>query len=150
MHSLVFAKSMMQEGSTLVCTDISDKMVTSAKGRFENPKNDYLSNQLNKTHFDTDHSGIIDIYEERQKHTKDPTDRLVLGFLANAMELPFRDEAFDCYIANLSLHLVPDYKAQIKEAARVLEKSGRAAFAIPGRKVNSPWNMTIGKFFLKY
>ena len=29
-HSLVFAKSMMQEGSTLVCTDISDKMVSTA------------------------------------------------------------------------------------------------------------------------
>ena len=44
MHSLAFAKSMMKEGSTLVCTDISDKMVTSAKGRFENPKDDFVSN----------------------------------------------------------------------------------------------------------
>lgn len=49
----------------------------------------------------------------------DETKRLVVGAVANNECLPFEDGTFDCYLANLSLMLVDNYKNQLSEALRV-------------------------------
>ena len=50
--------------------------------------------------------------------------------LADAAELPFADEAFDCVVAFMSLQDVDDLEGAISEAARVLEPSGRLCIAV--------------------
>ena len=41
MHSLYLAKTMLQRGSALVCTDISDEMIRLMKDKFDDPESDY-------------------------------------------------------------------------------------------------------------
>ena len=43
MHTLYFSKTMLQRGSVVVSTDISEEMIKMSKNRFEDPKNDYLA-----------------------------------------------------------------------------------------------------------
>lgn len=43
------------------------------------------------------------------------------------------EEVSDKYIANLSLHLVNDPDAMLREAFKVLRKGGRAAFSVMGK-----------------
>lgn len=44
------------------------------------------------------------------------------------------EEVADKYIANLSLHLVNDPDAMLRESFRVLKKGGKAAFSVMGEK----------------
>jgi ubiquinone/menaquinone biosynthesis C-methylase UbiE len=60
----------------------------------------------------------------------------VFGLRANNEKLPFNDEEFDCYLANLSLNLVINPKNQIKEAYRVLKNGSLCGMSIWGRKEN--------------
>ncbi len=43
MHTLYFSKTMLQRGSVVVSTDISEEMIKMSKNRFEDPNNDYLA-----------------------------------------------------------------------------------------------------------
>lgn len=47
--------------------------------------------------------------------------------------LSFGPNTFDAYIANLSLHLVPDPLAMLSEAFRVLRPAGTAVFSVWGK-----------------
>ncbi|KAN0027844.1 hypothetical protein ACTFIV_009668 [Dictyostelium citrinum] len=55
----------------------------------------------------------------------------------NAEKLPFEDNSFDRYFSNYCLHLVESPETMLKEAYRVLEKGGSAAFSVWGRPENS-------------
>lgn len=60
---------------------------------------------------------------------------------ADAQQLRYEDTSFQLYVANLSLHLVPDADKMLLEAHRVLEKGGRAVFTVWGRREKSPFFM---------
>ncbi len=51
---------------------------------------------------------------------------------AEAENLPFKNESFDCLVSNLALQWVIDLDFAIAEAARVLEKRGRFYFSCFG------------------
>jgi SAM-dependent methyltransferase len=51
--------------------------------------------------------------------------------LADACELPFRDEAFDLVVAYMCLHDIDRMPRAVGEIVRVLERSGRLCVAIP-------------------
>lgn len=71
-------------------------------------------------------------------------EKVVKGCIADNMRLPFDSGFFDCYISNLSLMIVPDYKLQVKECFRVLKPGSRACFSVWGRPERS-LNFTILK-----
>jgi ubiquinone/menaquinone biosynthesis C-methylase UbiE len=48
LHTLFFAKTMLQRGAVVVSTDISEEMIKLAKNRFEDTTNDYLAIEGNK------------------------------------------------------------------------------------------------------
>lgn len=50
--------------------------------------------------------------------------------LAQSVELPFGDAAFDCYMSNLGCCCVSDLGTKLKEARRVLAPGGRAAMSM--------------------
>ncbi|KAL4479122.1 hypothetical protein ABPG72_008952 [Tetrahymena utriculariae] len=56
---------------------------------------------------------------------------------ANGEELPFEDNTFDCYIANLCLQITTDPAKMLKESHRVLQKGGVAGFSVWGEKEKS-------------
>ncbi len=58
--------------------------------------------------------------------------------VADAVELPFDDGAFDRYVCNLGLMIVPDTGAALSEAARVLTPGGLLAVSVWGRREYSP------------
>lgn len=62
---------------------------------------------------------------------------MVFGCQADNMRLPFPDQWFDCYISNLSMMIVHDYKRQIAEAYRVMKSGSKACFSVWGRPENS-------------
>lgn len=73
---------------------------------------------------------------------------------ANALELKFKDKSFDRYIANMTLHLVPDPDQMLRESRRVLKDDGYACFSVWGAPSKSLFfslhedferNFTIGK-----
>lgn len=64
-------------------------------------------------------------------------NRLVYGCQASGTDLPFPDQWFDAYVANLVLQLISDPDAQLREAFRVLKPGSRACFGIWGTKENS-------------
>jgi ubiquinone/menaquinone biosynthesis C-methylase UbiE len=48
MHSLYLSKTMLQKGSALVSTDISEEMIKQTKEKFEDPANEFLSISSNR------------------------------------------------------------------------------------------------------
>jgi hypothetical protein len=50
-HTLYFAKTLMQRGAMIVCTEISPKMVELAEFKFNDPENEYSTFSYNKMHF---------------------------------------------------------------------------------------------------
>ena len=47
-HTLYLAKTMMQRGATLVCTEISPKMLEYADSKFNDPENEFVTQTHNK------------------------------------------------------------------------------------------------------
>ncbi len=94
------------------------------KAKYEPEESFYSSICGNKVLIRTDDVAPLgehsfDLEEEIKKHTESPEDRFVFGCKANNESLPFKDETFDCYLANLSLMLVDNHTNQLKEALRV-------------------------------
>ena len=57
---------------------------------------------------------------------------------ADAQQLPFHDQSFNRYLSCLNLMLVPDHISALREAYRVLEPNGLAAWVVWGRPEHSP------------
>ena len=72
-----------------------------------------------------------------EPHLGKEDSKLVFSCVADNMRLPFPDRHFDCYISNLSLMIVPDYKRQIAECFRVLQPNSKACFTVWGRPENT-------------
>ena len=105
-HSLYFAKTLMQRGATIVCTEISQKMLEMAQQKFEDQENEFSCFSHNKIHFIQDETCLDGTNKQSIDDFRngfDQRDRLVLGCIANNECLPFPDGHFDCYIAPLSL-----------------------------------------------
>ncbi len=122
-HTLYLAKTMMQRGATLVCTEISPKMLEYAHSKFTDQENEFICHLHNKVNFRINDETLLDgkskIALDSLREGLDSRDRLIYGIIANNECLPFEDSQFDCYISPLSLQLVHDYKKQLSEALRV-------------------------------
>lgn len=121
---------MLEKGATLVCTDLCPDMLIRAKDRFE--KSEWA--QSNKVKFIMDE---VEAGYDIETLRENESDRVVFGCLANNECLPFKDSSFDCYIANLSLMLVHNYRNQLSEALRVTQPGSPICFTIWGRSENT-------------
>jgi ubiquinone/menaquinone biosynthesis C-methylase UbiE len=66
--------------------------------------------------------------------------------LADIQELPFRDEEFDCVVANWVLHHVPDLDVALDEIARVLRPGGRLVAGTLARDhMGEMWQLVGGE-----
>ena len=104
-HSEFIAKNYLQKGSLLVSCDFSDDMVKRAGRRYD--QSEFRLNNLvtiDETDYVTEKEKIVTPLgpDEDKSH--------VFVCLADNMRLPFPDNYFDCYVANLSLMIVPNYK----------------------------------------
>jgi ubiquinone/menaquinone biosynthesis C-methylase UbiE len=84
----------------------------------------------------------------RAKRTAEQAGRAVSLQIGDAMRLPYRNRAFDAVILHLIVAVVPDPRAALAEAARVVKPGGRVLifdkFLRPGqsaplRRMISPW-----------
>lgn len=57
--------------------------------------------------------------------------------LANTEALPYADDSFDAYIANLTLHVTEHPEQLVAEAFRVLQPGKIAVFSVPGKESDS-------------
>ncbi|KAM9956946.1 hypothetical protein ACTFIR_003681 [Dictyostelium discoideum] len=97
------------DSSKFISTDISNEMI-----------------QLTKQCLGMTNDGVDEIPEKNFKIQQ-----------CNAEKLPFPDNSFDRYFSNYCLHLVTSPETMLKEAYRVLEVGGIAAFSVWGRPENS-------------
>lgn len=109
------------------------------RAKFEDVENVYSAIAKNKYSITTDlvqplGEHAFDLESEISKHQVSDQERFVFGCQANNEYLPFEDETFDCYLANLSLMLVDNYKNQLTEALRVTKKGAKLAFSVWGRR----------------
>jgi ubiquinone/menaquinone biosynthesis C-methylase UbiE len=86
---------------------------------------------------------MVNIASKRLSHFGDRVS-LTTG---NSEKLEFADNTFDRYWANYVLHLTPSPETMLKEAYRVVKPGGFAAFAVWGRKENSPQVRSPGAAF---
>ena len=105
----------MKKGSLYVNSDINKDMARFFKKNFNNVQLEYEQ---------------VESWTEIEPEE----DKKKIVFLnADNEGLPFLDNTFDSYIANFSLHIVDNPKAQLLEAKRVLKEGGIAGFTVWGR-----------------
>lgn len=126
----------------VVASDYSSQMIELMKNRFEDSdlSESYTAVSHNKFHIlssevapKDDHS--FDIENIRQEKGIQETDRFIFGCQADNESLPFKDNTFDSYLANLSLMWVDNHRNQLAEAFRVTKSGGRLAFSVLGREI---------------
>lgn len=117
----------------MVCTDISDQMITKLHERFSQSEFGLIPG--NQTTIKAEELGSS---EDRSIEVPKIAagERLVIAGVANNEALPFKDGQFDCYLANLSLMLVDNYKNMLAEAIRVTQSGATFGFTVYGREGN--------------
>uniref|UniRef100_A0A7S3NL54 Methyltransferase type 11 domain-containing protein n=1 Tax=Euplotes crassus TaxID=5936 RepID=A0A7S3NL54_EUPCR len=114
--SQMFTQSFMKQGAVYINTDISEKMI------------EIFKKNLSVTGYDAE-------YQDTYTEILPEDDKKKIAILkANNEELPFPDEEFDCYISNLSLHIVNNHHNQLLEAYRVLKPESKAGFTVWGNR----------------
>ncbi len=58
--------------------------------------------------------------------------------VADAKNLPFKDEFFDLIISHMSIHLIKDHEGLFSELKRVIKPNGHLYFTIPGQPGDEP------------
>jgi SAM-dependent methyltransferase len=126
----------MKPGSTLYCVDIAEKMISKFDSRFRN--NDFIKNSDNY-YRKLDYSAVrtrekMDTVEENSKIGAN--GRKVYSMVSDVEQLPFPNNTFDAYTANLVLQFTPNFLNMLCESFRVLQNGGKAAFSIYGQQEN--------------
>jgi len=140
----MLAQSFLRKKAILVSCDSDPEMITRLVKNYE--ESDYIKIKRNKvvveeeidyTQVERDENDDLklkytcDIGSIVQSHGK--FDKFVYACLANNERMPFPNDYFNSYIANLSLNLVANPKRMINEAWRVLTAGGIACFTVYGR-----------------
>lgn len=120
----------MKPGAQFYNSDISGNMIKRFQKKFEDsPLGESSKAQLTVIE-ETDAISVpySEDLDDKTKH--------VFATVANNEQLPYPDEVFDCYLANLSLMLVSNPDNMLIEAYRVTQKGGTLGFTIVGRPEN--------------
>ena len=110
LHSETIAKGYLKKGgSLLVSCDFSKEMVTKTKERFAN--SEFITIPGCKAIIDNETDYVV--AKKGHKMNVDEQvgsieNRAVFGCIADNMNLPFPDQYFGAYVANLSLMIVPN------------------------------------------
>jgi len=145
-HSLLIAQSFLRpDGAVLVSCDYASAMVEKMAANYESA--DYSMVDGNSFVMETNVDYCEMNGDTKLKHTCDLEKvvsahvgegqtfrKFVYGCRANNELLPFADETFSAYLANLSVMLVDKPSNQFKEAHRVLQKGCSASFVIWGTR----------------
>lgn len=83
---------------------------------------------------DSELKNRCDLDQVIAKNVGDGFRKFVYGCRANNELLPFAEETFSAYLANLSVMLVNNPLNQFREAYRVLQKGSNACFTIWGNR----------------
>lgn len=115
-HSLMLASSFLKPKGVLVSCDYSNAMVKRLQENYHSEHSDFLKVQGNKFQYDsTDYTEFADDSNKSLKNKCDLDQiisqqgdfrKFVLGCQANNEILPFADQSFNAYIANLSVMIV--------------------------------------------
>ena len=75
-HTLYFAKTLMQRGATVLCTEIAPKMVEMAEQKFMDPENEFIAFSYNKVKFLKDETLLdgskkLNVKELRDQNVED-------------------------------------------------------------------------------
>lgn len=160
-HSTTLAMHFLKRGGVLVSCDFSKNMIDKLQARYQSDDNDYTLVKDNKfvAEADRDFTEFSDDTCTKLKHqcdleaivkSQEPFRKLVYGCLANNELLPFGDESFGAYIANLSVHIVANPLNQVKEAYRVLKMNSIAVFTVWGAREESLFFSLVDMVLEKY
>jgi ubiquinone/menaquinone biosynthesis C-methylase UbiE len=129
-HSEIIAKAFLRPGARLASCDFSQNFVEQAVERYK--ISEFTKIPGNSVHVDM-RDFVSDSKLMAELRKPEGTERIVHVNMADNMRLPYEDASFDCYVSNLSLMIVPDYRLQIREAYRVLQPGSWACFSVWGR-----------------
>lgn len=158
--SLLLASSFLtSEKGVLVACDLAPQMIQLLKANFSDASNDYCQVPGNKSLVDTETNFCELNADQSLKHKVDlpaiiqgqgDFRKLVYGCVANNEVLPFGDNLFDSYIANLSLNLVDNRVNMLREACRVLAPGGAACFTVWGPRDKCSFFTVVYDVLVKY
>lgn len=136
LSSQALVSTLMRSGGALYCVDIAEKMIEKFDCRFRN--NDFIKNPDN-CYRKLDYSAVrtrekMDVVEENSKTALN--GKKVFSMISDVEQLPFPDNTFDAYTANLVLQFTPNFLNMLCESFRVLKNGGKAAFSIYGQMEN--------------
>lgn len=136
LSSQALVSTLMKNGASLYWVDVAERMLDVLQGRFswndfgKNPDNSLkklkLSDVRTKEHIEALEASV----------NLGPNGRSVYALVSDIEQLPFPDNTFDAYTANLVLQITPNYINTLVESHRTLKPGGKAAFSVWGREEN--------------
>mmetsp|Transcript_17642 Transcript_17642/g.51353 ORF Transcript_17642/g.51353 Transcript_17642/m.51353 type:complete len:321 (-) Transcript_17642:138-1100(-) len=148
-HSLLISKNFLKSGnSVLVSTDFSKGMLSKLKTIYDESDFTKVPGVANSymVDGDTEHPEKEDTFVDIEAlKPKESFNKFVYACRADNQRLPFADNYFGAYLANLTMQLVQRPDLQIKEAYRVLKPGSKACFTVYGR----PENCLMSKYEMK-
>ncbi|CDW79798.1 coq5 family protein [Stylonychia lemnae] len=148
------SSTILQKGGVLVSCDFSGKMMELTNTKFQESEwgSQISGNSFNITPEQLtqlgDHS--YDLENQISKYMENEHNRFFMGCQANNESLPFKNDTFDCYIANLSLMIVDNHVNQLSEAYRVCKRGSKFGFSVWGREENNNNFKIVNQIFEKY
>ena len=158
--SLLLARSFLPSNKgVLVSCDLAPQMIHLLKANFDNQTNDFSQIPGNKSLIDTE-TNYCELNADQTLANKVDLQsiissqgdfrKLVYGCIANNEILPFGDNLFDSYLANLSLNLVDNRVNMLREAYRVLAPGGAACFTVWGPREKCSFFTVVYDVLAKY
>jgi len=124
LSSMIFISAYMQNGAQYYNSDFSEKMIEIFAKKYAQSE---FANSSEVKYENLPQSSNIEV-----STPEEGTVKKVYSTVADNEALPYSDDAFDCYLANLSLMLVNDPNKMLSEAYRVTQKGGTLGFTVIG------------------
>jgi len=151
LSSQVLMTSLTKSGSTLYWVDIAEKMIDLLESKFNHDgwiaegglgesKNAEVLKCKNVTSYKRLETTSVRTMKNLESVENDlkvgSNGKKVFSMVADVEQLPFPDNSFDAYTANLVLQFTPNYLNALCESYRLLWEGGKASFSIWGREEN--------------
>ncbi|CAI2376653.1 unnamed protein product [Moneuplotes crassus] len=128
--SAMFIAHLLKRRSSFVACDLLDEMVSKIHQKYSDLS--MISDKIKYTKLAQEGKEEIDLcnFDDFKN---------IYALRCSNEDIPIKDEQFDVYISNFSIHIVSDPEAMLREAHRLLKPEGTIGISLWKRRVESPF-----------